>query len=89
MLHLRAKAKVCALLIREMLFDNDVALTVHREKGIQQPINQFAHACGEFGLITVEPPVSDHRKCKDLVVANGRLSFTRIEPQGEGGHLPK
>ena len=89
MLHLRAKAKVCALLIREMLFDNDVALTAHREKGIQQPINQFAHACGEFGLITVEPPVSDHPKCKDLVVANGRLSFTRIEPQGEGGHLPK
>ena len=72
-----------------MLFDNDVGLTTHREKGIQQPINQFAHAYGEFGLIAVEPPVSDHPKCKDLVVADGRLSFTRIEPQGEGGHLPK
>ena len=72
-----------------MLFDNDVALTRHREKGIQQPINQFAHAYEEFGLIAVEPPVSDHPKCKDLVIADGRLSFTRIEPQGEGGHLPK
>ena len=30
---------------------------------------------------TVEPPESDHPKCADLVVANGRLSLTRIEPQ--------
>ena len=30
---------------------------------------------------TVEPPVSDHPNCKDLVVAYGRGSFTRIEPQ--------
>ena len=86
MLHLRAKAKVHALLIREMLFGDDVALTSFREKGIQQLINQFAHAYGEFGFITVEPPVSDHPKCKDLVVADGRFSFTRIEPYGEKGH---
>ena len=32
-------------------------------------------------MITVEPPVSDHPKCKDLVVAYGRWSLTRIEPQ--------
>ena len=30
---------------------------------------------------TVEPPESDHPKCEDLVVANGRWSLTRIEPQ--------
>ena len=30
---------------------------------------------------TVEPPDSDHPKCADLVVANGRWSLTRIEPQ--------
>ena len=33
-------------------------------------------------LCTVEPPVSDHPKCKDRVVAYGRRSFTRSEPQG-------
>ena len=30
---------------------------------------------------TVEPPESDHPKCADLVVANGRWSLTRIEPR--------
>ena len=29
-----------------------------------------------------KPPVSDHPKCEDLVVAYGRWSLTRIEPQG-------
>ena len=29
----------------------------------------------------VEPTESDHPKCEDLVVANGRWSLTRIEPQ--------
>ena len=29
----------------------------------------------------VEPSESDHPKCADLVVANGRWSLTRIEPQ--------
>ena len=31
---------------------------------------------------TVEPPINDHPRCKDLVVAYGRWSLTRIEPQG-------
>ena len=32
---------------------------------------------------TVEPPISHHPRCKDLVmVAYGRWSLTRIEPQG-------
>ena len=30
----------------------------------------------------VEPPIGDHPKCEDLVVAYGRWSLTRIEPQG-------
>ena len=30
----------------------------------------------------VEPPASDHPRCADLVVAYGRWSLTRIEPQG-------
>ena len=33
-------------------------------------------------LNTVESPVSDHPKCKDLLIAYGRWSLTRIEPQG-------
>ena len=28
-----------------------------------------------------EPPISDHPKCEDLVVAYGRWLLTRIEPQ--------
>ena len=31
--------------------------------------------------LSVEPPVSDHQKCDDVVVACGRWSFTRFEPQ--------
>ena len=30
---------------------------------------------------TVEPPESDHPKCADLVVANGRWTLARIEPR--------
>ena len=30
---------------------------------------------------TVEPTESDHPKCEELVVANGKWSLTRIEPQ--------
>ena len=30
---------------------------------------------------TVEPPVSDHPKCKDRVGAYGRWSFAGIKPQ--------
>ena len=38
---------------------------------------------------TVEPPESDHPKCADLVVSNGRWSLTRIEPQTTGGFFEK
>ena len=30
----------------------------------------------------IEPPIRNHPKCKDSVVAYGSWSFTRIEPQG-------
>ena len=41
---------------------------------------------------TVEPPISDHPRCKDLVVAYGRWLLTRIKPQGSSsekmyGHI--
>ena len=44
---LRAKTKV---LIRELLFVDDAALTTHKEEELQQLINQFSHTCKEFGL---------------------------------------
>ena len=31
---------------------------------------------------TVTPPISNHPKCEDLVVAYGRWLLTRIDPQG-------
>ena len=45
-------------------------------------INKEIFVTTDHLLCTVEPPVSDHPKCKDRVVAYGRRSFTRIEPQG-------
>ena len=33
-------------------------------------------------ISAVQPPVSDHPKCQDLVVAYGRWSLTRVEPEG-------
>ena len=33
-------------------------------------------------VTTVEPPVSNHPKCQDLVLAYGRWSLTRVEPDG-------
>ena len=34
-----------------------------------------------FGINKVEPAVSDQPKCKDLVVAFGKWSLTKIAPQ--------
>ncbi|XP_037774604.1 uncharacterized protein LOC119571296, partial [Penaeus monodon] len=42
---LRAKTKVRQVLIREMLFADDAALTAHSEEALQRLINCFAHAC--------------------------------------------
>ena len=47
---LRTKTKVRRVLIRELLFADDAALTTHKEKELQQLISQFSHTCKEFGL---------------------------------------
>lgn len=47
---LRAKRKVETVLIRELLFADDAALTSHSEAGLQQLVNRFSEACKEFGL---------------------------------------
>ena len=38
------------VLIREILFADDAALTAHTEAGLQDLINCFSYACNEFGL---------------------------------------
>ena len=48
---LKAKTKVRTVLMKEMLFADDAAVTSHTEEGLQQLINQLVHACKEFGLI--------------------------------------
>lgn len=47
---LRAKTKTHKVLIREMLFADDAALTAHTEAALQKLIDRFADACSEFGL---------------------------------------
>ena len=48
--HLRAKTKVRKVLVREMLFADDAAITAHTETALQELINCFARACSQFGL---------------------------------------
>ncbi len=43
-------SKVTEVLIREMLFADDAALTSHTEDGLQQLVSRFSYACKEFGL---------------------------------------
>ena len=45
-----AKTKVTHVLIREMLFADDAALTSHTEDGLQQLVSRLSHARKEFGL---------------------------------------
>ena len=47
---LRAKTKVQRVLIRDMLFADDAALTAKSEEDLQRLISSFADACREFGL---------------------------------------
>nr|KAG5691627.1 hypothetical protein BaRGS_023798 [Batillaria attramentaria] len=47
---LRAKTKVREVLIREMLFADDAALTSHTEAGLQELVSRLSNACKEFGL---------------------------------------
>lgn len=48
---LRAKTKVRKVLIRELLFADDAALTAHTEAALQELISCFAQACTEFDLM--------------------------------------
>ncbi len=47
---LRAKTKVRRVLIREMMFADDAALTAHTDEALQRLISSFACASDEFGL---------------------------------------
>jgi len=47
---LQAKTKVRKVLVREMLFADNVIITAHTEITLQELINCFAHACSQFGL---------------------------------------
>lgn len=49
---LREKTKVRKVLIRELLFADDAALTAHTEELLQRLIICFAKTCTEFGLTT-------------------------------------
>ena len=47
---LRAKTKAYVVLIQELLFGDDVALTAHSEEGLQHLVDKLSHACKVFGL---------------------------------------
>lgn len=47
---LRAKTKVRTVLIRELLFADDAALSTHTAEALQQLLDRFSYACKEFGL---------------------------------------
>ena len=65
-----------------LIFQGD--LPVKSVKNILKLQMQLFQIGGLYVLVeyTVELPISDHPRCKDLVVAYGRWSLTRIEPQG-------
>ena len=50
LVRLRAKTKVRKVLVGEVLFADDAAITAHTETAFQELINCFAHACSQFGL---------------------------------------
>ena len=47
---LRAKTKAYSVLLRELLFVDDAALTSHIEEGLQHLVDKLSLACKEFGL---------------------------------------
>ena len=47
---LHAKTKPYVVLIRELLFAEDAALTSHSEEGLQHLIAKLSHNCKKFGL---------------------------------------
>jgi hypothetical protein len=47
---LKAKTKIRRVLIRELLFADDAAITAHSEEELQHLLSAFSNACREFGL---------------------------------------
>ena len=47
---LRAKTKAYVVLIRDLLFADDTALTSHSEEGLQHLVDKLSYACMAFGL---------------------------------------
>ena len=50
---LHAKTKAYVVLIRELLFADDAALTSHIEQGLQHLVDKLSHALKEFGLTII------------------------------------
>ena len=48
---LKAKSKIRKVLIRELLFADDAALTSHSAESLQRLTDRFTDACKEFGLM--------------------------------------
>jgi hypothetical protein len=59
LLRLRANTKVHQVLIREMLFADNTALTTHSEEALQRLISCLADACREFSL-SIQPEENQH-----------------------------
>ena len=49
--HLKARTKVCEVLIRDMLFADDAAVMTHTQRELQLLMDCFSQACKDFGLI--------------------------------------
>ena len=47
---LGAKTKVCEALIRDMLFEDNAAVTTHTQQVLQALMDRFSQACKDFGL---------------------------------------
>ena len=49
--HLKARTKVCEVLITDMLFADDAAVMTHTQRELQLLMDHFSQACKDFGLI--------------------------------------
>ena len=47
---LRPKTKVCEALIKNVLFADDAAVTIHTQQALQALMHRFSQACKDFGL---------------------------------------